>query len=78
MNGIMEDEGLNLSHQPLAVAIWISTSIIPPGLPSWFGPLNRNQPTAVRVALHINQPSKVSSSQYKFSRLFSNYATVQW
>ena len=50
---------IELSHQPLAVAIWISTSVIPSGLPTWFGPVNRNQPTSIRVALHINQPSKV-------------------
>ena len=54
---------IELSHQPLAVAIWISTSVIPSGLPTWFGPVNRNQPTSIRVALHINQPSKVIHTQ---------------
>ena len=54
---------IELSHQPLAVAIWISTSVIPSGLPTWFGPVNRNQPTSIRVALHINQPSKVNHTQ---------------
>ena len=60
---------IELSHQPLAVAIWISTSVIPSGLPTWFGPVNRNQPTSIRVALHINQPSKVTLNQLNETKL---------
>ena len=63
---------IELSHQPLAVAIWISTSVIPSGLPTWFGPVNRNQPTSIRVALHINQPSKVRIKPVKFDKTYKN------
>ena len=59
-NSNQEDlDDIELPYQPQAVALWVSTSVIPPGLPSWFGPLNRHQPTPIRVALHINQTSKV-------------------
>ena len=54
---IATDNMIELSQQPLAVALWISNSTMPSGMPAWFGPLNRNQPTAIRVALHINLSS---------------------
>ena len=50
---IEEVKGLELNQQPLAVALWISAAIMPSGMPNWFGPLNKNEPTAVRIALHI-------------------------
>ena len=48
-----KDENIELSHQPLAVALWISAANMPKNMPNWFGPLNKNEPTAVRIALHI-------------------------
>lgn len=48
-----KDESVELSHQPLAVALWISAANMPNNMPNWFGPLNKNEPTAVRIALHI-------------------------
>lgn len=60
-----DDDGkLELNHQPLAVALWISAAIMPSGMPNWFGPLNRNEPTAVRIALHI-QVREYSLRYYK-------------
>ena len=60
---IATDNMLELSQQPLAVALWISNSTMPTGMPAWFGPLNRNQPTAIRVALHINLSSLTDMQQ---------------
>jgi hypothetical protein len=55
---IEEVKGLELNQQPLAVALWISAAIMPSGMPNWFGPLNKNEPTAVRIALHIQGKSE--------------------
>ena len=47
------ENSIELMHQPLSVALWISQALMPIGMPQWFGPLNKNEPTTLRVALHI-------------------------
>lgn len=57
-NGSEDGENqLELMHQPLSVALWISQALMPIGMPQWFGPLNKNEPTTLRVALHIQAKS---------------------
>ena len=70
------DSSIQLDQQPLAVALWISNSTMPSGMPAWFGPLNRNQPTAVRVALHINISSNSESGAESHPLDTSQPATI--
>jgi hypothetical protein len=68
-NGSEDGENqLELMHQPLSVALWISQALMPIGMPQWFGPLNRNEPTTLRVALHIQVSFVESRRAFNFTR----------
>ena len=68
-NGSEDGENqLELMHQPLSVALWISQALMPIGMPQWFGPLNRNEPTTLRVALHIQVSFVESRRAFNFPR----------
>jgi len=67
-NGSEDGENqLELMHQPLSVALWISQALMPIGMPQWFGPLNKNEPTTLRVALHIQVSFIIMFFDYIFS-----------
>lgn len=62
------DAPFELMHQPLSVALWISQALMPIGMPQWFGPLNRNEPTTLRVALHMQAKSELMDRQHALDK----------